>query len=119
MPFKGKHIGRVLAFVAAAILCVGAGVAVGRLPIGSLLAKTAPAAQAVDSGSSEAVYSGLKGTQQGVTVHGWWTIKVVDKGRVVSERQFENALVSSGAAELASLLTGQKVGGHWNVFVYG
>jgi hypothetical protein len=118
MPFKGKHIGPVLAFVAAAILCVVAGVAVGRLPIGSLLPKTAPAAQAVHSGSSQAVYSGLKGTRQGVTVHGWWTIKVVDQGRVVSERQFENALVNSGASEITSLLTGHKVGGFCNLFVY-
>jgi hypothetical protein len=109
MPFQGKWVRRVFIFVVA-LLCVGAGVGVGRLTTATLFAKAVPAAHVSHRGQSAAV--------QGVKVHGWWTIKVLDHGRLVNERQFENALVGSGASDLASLLTGGESAGHWNVFVY-
>lgn len=111
MPIKGKRSGRLFMFVAAALLCVGAGVGVGRLSGSILVAKAVPATHTAQNGQKVAV--------QGVKIHGWWTIKVLDGSRVVAERQFENALVGNGASDLALILTGQLVAGHWNVFVYG
>jgi len=113
MPFKGKRTGRVLMFVAAAALCVGAGVAAGRLPVWGLVAKAAPA---------HAVHYGQKAAAQGITVHGWWTIKVFDGSRLVREQQFENALSTQfgngGHAVLTGLLTRQYVAGPWQVTVH-
>jgi hypothetical protein len=56
-----------------------------------------------------------------VTVHGQWTIVVRDqRGAVVARREFENALVSSGAGVIASLLVpagsaSQASAGSWGV----
>jgi hypothetical protein len=41
---------------------------------------------------------------QGITVHGWWTIKVIDHGAVVASREFENSLGANGSAALNALL---------------
>jgi hypothetical protein len=99
-------------FAAAGLLCVGAGVGVGRLPALNQLIKAAP----VSAASSQA--NQHKGVPvQGVTVHGWWTIKVFDRNRLVSERQFENALVTgatnSGDVVIARLLARQSPMGPW------
>lgn len=59
-----------------------------------------------------------KGSPTGVmlTVHGKWTIVVRNKhGKVVAQRRFENALVSSGAATIARILAGQAAAGSWGV----
>ena len=54
------------------------------------------------------------GTQ--VTVHGQWTIVVRNKHhKVVARRHFENALVPSGAAVLARLLSRASGAGSWGV----
>jgi hypothetical protein len=99
-------------FAAAGLLCVGAGVGVGRLPALNQLIKAAP----VSAASSQAnQHRGVP--VQGVTVHGWWTIKVFDRNRLLSERQFENALVTgsndSGDVVIARLLTRQSPMGPW------
>jgi hypothetical protein len=112
MRLKGNGTGRVLMFVAAAALCVGGGVAAGRLPVWGLIAKAAPA---------HVAHSGQKATAQGITVHGWWTIKVFNGSGLVQERQFENALsiqaTNGGDAALTALLTRQAVAGPWELLV--
>jgi len=51
-----------------------------------------------------------------VTVHGQWTIVVRNKQhRIVARRHFENALVPSGAAVLARLLSRASAAGSWGV----
>jgi hypothetical protein len=51
-----------------------------------------------------------------VTVHGQWTIVVRGKGgEVVARRDFENALVTSGAGLLAQLLSRQVSAGSWGI----
>jgi len=110
----------VLLFVAAGLLCVGAGVGVGRLPAwGQLGAKAAPA-----TGARALHATSAHGTApvQGVKVHGWWTITVLDRGRLVSTRQFENSLLTvnqignGGDTVLANLLTRQYSMGPWQLY---
>jgi len=56
------------------------------------------------------------GPQEGVEVHGHWTIEIRDPdGTVVDRREFENALVASGAASLAKILGRQTTVGLWEV----
>jgi len=51
-----------------------------------------------------------------VTVHGEWTIIVRNKHhKIVARRHFENALVPSGAAVLARLLSRASAAGSWGV----
>jgi hypothetical protein len=51
-----------------------------------------------------------------VTVHGQWTITVRNKHhKIVARRHFENALVPSGAAVLARLLSRASGAGSWGV----
>ena len=51
-----------------------------------------------------------------VTVHGQWTIIVRNKHhKIVARRHFENALVPSGAAVLARLLSRASGAGSWGV----
>ena len=51
-----------------------------------------------------------------VTVHGQWTIVVRNKHhKIVARRHFENALVPSGAAVLARLLSRTSGAGSWGV----
>src|SRR6185295_16924698 len=43
---------------------------------------------------------------EGIKVHGHWTVDVREPdGKLVSHREFENALASAGASPLAQLLT--------------
>jgi hypothetical protein len=85
-----------LGLVAAGILCVGAGVGVGRLAPPGQLAKASAVAQLPTHGGAV--------NAQGITVHGWWTIKVIDHGAVVASREFENSLGADGSAALNALL---------------
>src|SRR5712692_6116958 len=78
MAFRGKVSNRTFMFVAAALLCVIAGLAVGRLPL--LLARGAPAQIAAHDPPT-----------QGFTLHGWWPIDVFRGPQLVSPRQFETA----------------------------
>jgi hypothetical protein len=104
-------------FAAAGLLCVGGGVGVGRLAIWDQLAKVAP----VSAASTSQAKHHTSVPVQGVTVHGWWTIKVFSRNRLVSERQFENSLVTGsygGDQLLAALLTRQKSMGPWELIAY-
>jgi hypothetical protein len=70
----------------------------------------APAGQAVATGEPAA-----KGTQEGIKVHGHWTIEVRNPdGKVVTHTEFENALVTNQSV-LAGLLTGTASFGDWQV----
>jgi hypothetical protein len=101
----------------AGLLCVVSGVAVGRLPAWGQLVKAAPI-----SAASQAANHHKGVPVQGVTVHGWWTIKVFDQKRLVSERQFENSLQTGlsygGDIFLAALLTRQKSMGPWELAAF-
>lgn len=116
MALGGKRRSRVLMFAAAGLLCVGAGFGVGRLPALNQLIQAAP----VSAVSSQAANHRAAGPALGVSVHGWWTIKVLDRsGRQVSESQFENALstgfLNGGHALLAGLLTRAYTMGPWEL----
>jgi len=58
-----------------------------------------------------------KGTQEGIKVHGHWTIEVKNPdGTVVTHREFENSLVSnSGPGLLSAMLGGAVIPGSWSV----
>lgn len=58
------------------------------------------------------------GPREGIVVHGHWTIDVREPdGRLVSHREFENALVASGASMLGDILARRRTEGAWTVFV--
>jgi hypothetical protein len=111
MSSKGTALGKALAYGLAALICIGAGIGVGRiLPFG----KSQAAAQKVVAAASR---HGMV-PAQGITIHGWWTIKVLQDGKLVSQRQFENALTTGGASgqtALAAYLTGGLTPGPWEV----
>jgi hypothetical protein len=56
------------------------------------------------------------GQHEGIKVHGHWTIEVRNSdGALVTRREFENALTSSGGRDLASYLARTATVGQWNV----
>ncbi len=89
---------------------------VGMAPLAeaqSLAAKGKPAAV---SAKSQASAKPSGGTQEGIKVHGHWTIVVRDPdGKEVSRREFENALLAEGKGFLARLLARQVSVGEWVV----
>jgi hypothetical protein len=58
-----------------------------------------------------------KGQHEGITVHGHWTIEVRNPdGKLVTRREFENALDSTtGGALLMALMLGQNSSGAWAI----
>jgi hypothetical protein len=61
-----------------------------------------------------------KAPSEGIQVHGHWTIDVKNPdGTVVTHKEFENSLTSSGAAIISSLLLGQASAfpGGWVIFL--
>lgn len=63
------------------------------------------------SGAPEA-----SGTPEGVTVHGHWTIDLIDKdGSLKIRHEFDNALDSRGGDFLAELLAGNTTIGQWKI----
>lgn len=61
-----------------------------------------------------------KGPNEGITVHGWWTIEVRNpEGKVVTHREFENALSVQGANILTNFLLNLWTPGIWNVSLGG
>jgi hypothetical protein len=75
----------------------------------------APAGQAVSAGASAA-----KGSQEGIKIHGHWTIEVKNPdGRLVTHREFENSLAPAGAGAslLAAILGGVATPGSWMIQV--
>jgi hypothetical protein len=72
----------------------------------------APGAQpAAQTGQTATAGTAAKGTQEGVTVHGHWTIEVKNPdGTLATHREFENALAATfGPATLVALLDGNYV----------
>jgi hypothetical protein len=60
------------------------------------------------------------GEHEGIKVHGHWTIEVRNPdGKVVTHREFENALTSLGAASLASILAAGLTPGGWQILLAG
>jgi hypothetical protein len=60
------------------------------------------------------------GPREGIVVHGHWTIDIREPdGRIVSHREFENALVSSGGSLLADILARRRAAGAWKVSLGG
>lgn len=54
------------------------------------------------------------GSQEGIKVHGHWTIEVTNPdGTLAERREFENALTGSGSANLADIMSRQKSVGGW------
>jgi hypothetical protein len=78
-----------------------------------LLALSAPAAAA----AQEAGPPSPDGMNEGVAVHGHWTITVLREGEVVERREFKNALTNGGQAHLALLLARTRSTGPWTVLV--
>jgi hypothetical protein len=76
-----------------------------------------PAAPAKASASPAA--KPAKGSHEGITVHGHWTIEVRNPdGKLVSHSEFENALQSEGQEAIAALLWGYTPG-DWEVALDG
>jgi len=57
---------------------------------------------------------------EGIKVHGHWTIEVRNPdGKLVTHREFENALVNSGSSLLGQLIGRAASAGFWNVYING
>jgi hypothetical protein len=53
---------------------------------------------------------------EGIVVHGHWTLEVVNRdGSVAERREFENALTNNGAAFLAEVLARDRSVGRWEI----
>ncbi len=64
--------------------------------------------------------SAPKGRQEGITVHGYWTIEVKNPdGKVTERREFENHVVLYGEGILEGLLSGNIVPGGWTILLAG
>lgn len=71
---------------------------------------------ATEENSSNRDDSRQGGHHEGIKVHGHWTIEVRSPvGELVTHREFENALDSSGGRELAQYLARTVTVGQWNV----
>lgn len=64
--------------------------------------------------------SPARGQQEGIKVHGHWTIEVRNPdGTLVTHREFENALTPFGGQCLAFILTRHKTPGLWKIHLGG
>ena len=79
-----------------------------------LLASLAPGTAAAQEPAAPPSADGMN---EGVAVHGHWTITVVREGEVVDRREFENALTMTGTRLLAELLSRTMTAGPWTVVV--
>lgn len=79
-----------------------------------LLASLAPGAA---EAQEPATPPSADGMNEGVAVHGHWTITVVREGEVVDRWKFENALTNGGKSHLADLLARVRSPGPWTVLV--
>jgi len=87
------------------------------VPAGMAAASSSTPAQ---PGEEEQGASAPKKPEDGIKIHGHWKFVVHDPdGKLVSTREFENALVTPGSGDsfLGGLLTGQIVAGDWAVFL--
>ena len=81
------------------------------------LASSPAAAPAATSSALAAAVSSDKGPgQEGITVHGHWTIEVRNPdGSLAERREFENALVGGGDFALSALLSRNNSMGPWAI----
>ena len=64
--------------------------------------------------------SPTRGQQEGIKVHGHWTIEVRNPdGTLVTHREFENALTPFGGFSLSLFLTNKKTPGLWSIHLGG
>src|SRR2546423_1698687 len=64
--------------------------------------------------------SPARGQQEGIKVHGHWTIEVRNPdGTLVTHREFENALTPGGAMLLGLFLSRNKTPGLWRIHLGG
>jgi len=70
--------------------------------------------------NSPAKPSAPKGQSEGIKVHGHWTIEVRNPdGKVVTHREFENAIAPNGALPLTGVLSGEYTTGGFEVEIGG
>lgn len=119
-----KLVERMSGSALAVILCIGlvllCGTAVRAAQSATSSAKmrVRSAAGAANAPAHPAKSNG--GNHEGITVHGWWTIEVRDPdGKVVTHREFENTLNSSGGQVLSDLLLGSAVPGGFDIHLAG
>jgi len=99
------------------------GVMIGALVLGGTRVQSdAPAASEPapigDVAAPESAPPG--GPQEGVKVHGSWTIEVRDPdGRTTDYREFENALVATGITFLNNTLSRTTTFGRWSILLVG
>jgi hypothetical protein len=76
-----------------------------------------------DKGTKEqpaAISEKTRPGQEGIKVHGHWVVEVRNPdGTLVSHREFENALVGSGAGLLSQVLARSASVGYWGVWLSG
>jgi hypothetical protein len=76
----------------------------------AVLVTAAPGAQAP---------KGPGGPQEGIKVHGDWTLTIKNPdGTIASRHEFKNALVFGGAMTMARLLYGGEAAGRWLIFLH-
>jgi hypothetical protein len=82
----------------------------GKLAAAKALAKSQPAPAAKSAKGM------ADGTQEGIKVHGDWTITIRNEdGSVASRHKFQNALTSSGGAGIAQILGRAKTAHWWEI----
>lgn len=79
-----------------------------------LLASLAPGTAAAQE---PAAPPSADGVDEGVAVHGHWTITVRRDGELVDRWEFENALANGGQRQFSELLTRQVTAGFWIILV--
>ncbi len=80
---------------------------------------TAPAAKPADP-SEKNPSSPAKGQHEGISVHGYWLIDVKDPdGKVITHREFENAIQQYGIDYLSALLAGNNSPGGLSITLNG
>ncbi|MEN8376295.1 MAG: hypothetical protein ABFS34_12670 [Gemmatimonadota bacterium] len=55
------------------------------------------------------------GIEEGVAVHGHWTITIVRDGKVVERADFQNAVLADGFRHLGILMAGERTPGDWQI----
>jgi hypothetical protein len=69
--------------------------------------------------TNQAAPPAARGPQEGIKVHGHWTITVRNAdGTIASNNEFENALESSGGVFLRDIIQRSATPGFWSVFVF-
>jgi hypothetical protein len=116
----------------AALLCAAPASAPGQAAIVPAVAKAAAAPASATSPHATQTIASIsgrplvppqksgKGLNDGIHVHGYWTIDVTNPdGTVTAHREFENSIQTPGATFLASLLAGNNASGGLSILLNG